>query len=130
MKNNESELYMTNIIQKNARKTGTIIENAVCEYLKSKGYTIIMQNYRCKLGEIDIIAKENAVLVFIEVKYRKNVTSGYPEESVNFTKQRKIINSSLKYIQENHIFLNTNFRYDVVSITGNKVKIIRNAFTL
>ena len=121
---------MKKIIQKNSRNIGTFIENIVCKYLESKGYTIIVQNYRCKFGEIDIIAKEKNVLVFIEVKYRKNVISGYPEESVNLTKQRKIINSSLRYIQENHIFLNTDFRYDVISITGNKIKIIRNAFTL
>lgn len=55
----------------NKRAVGTLYEKQACEYLKSKGYKILICNYRCKCGEIDIIAKDGAYLVFCEVKYRK-----------------------------------------------------------
>ena len=122
---------MNNIyIQPNKRKLGEKIEQNVAEYLKTQGYIILEQNFRCRLGEIDIIAKEKNCIVFIEVKYRKNVVSGYPEEAVNFHKQQKIIKSSLYYIQKNHISINSCFRYDVVSVINNKITIIKNAFTI
>ena len=55
----------------NKRKTGTAYEKKAAAYLKEKGYHILKRNYRCPLGEIDLIAEENGYLVFIEVKYRR-----------------------------------------------------------
>ena len=54
----------------NRRKEGAYYENLVAEYLKTQGYEILEKNYRCRIGEIDLIAKEGETLVFVEVKYR------------------------------------------------------------
>ena len=63
-------------------------EEKACKYLKMKGYQIMEKNYRCKLGEIDIIAKDkNKEIVFIEVKTRSNLKYGNPAEAVNSGKQ-------------------------------------------
>lgn len=110
------------------RKKGAVIEEAVSGYLKNKGYTILERNYICHFGEIDIIAKEKEYIVFIEVKYRKNAAFGYPEEAVDTRKQKKLLKTALFYIRQNHISIDNNYRFDVVSVTGNKVKIIKNAF--
>ncbi|MEF9941266.1 MAG: YraN family protein, partial [Lachnospiraceae bacterium] len=71
----------------NKRKVGQTYEQAVGEYLSRYGYEIIRYNYRCPIGEIDIIAKEGKVLVFCEVKYRKTNQMGDPLEAVTRKKQ-------------------------------------------
>lgn len=114
----------------NKRQLGNHIETIVCDYLSEKGYKILSKNYRCPFGEIDIIAKDENYITFIEVKYRKNVASGYPIEAVNHRKQQKIIKTSLYYITQNHLSLNSNYRYDIVSVIGSKVHILKNAFTI
>lgn len=65
-------------------------ENAAEKYLAKKGYQIIEKNFRCKIGEIDIIAKEDEVLVFVEVKTRKNLNYGLPSESITEAKLHHI----------------------------------------
>lgn len=119
-----------NNIKNNKRKLGETVETAVCSYLNSHGYIILEKNFRCHFGEIDIIAKDNNYIVFIEVKYRKNAALGYPSEAVDFRKQQKIIRSSMYYIHQNRISINSNFRYDVISVLGNKIIITKNAFTI
>ncbi len=114
----------------NKRKIGEQVETLVCSYLKSQGYIILEKNFKSHFGEIDIIARENEYIVFMEVKYRKNVACGYPLEAVNYDKQQKIIKTSLYYIQQNHISLNASYRYDVVSVLNNKVSVLKNAFTI
>ena len=74
----------------NRRKEGAYYENLVAEYLKTQGYEILEKNYRCRIGEIDLIAKEGETLVFVEVKYRRNDKMGDPKEAVNRKKQKKI----------------------------------------
>ena len=81
------ELIMVNNIDKG--KTG---EKIAKNYLINKGYTIIEINYKNKIGEIDIIAMHNDILVFIEVKTRTSYKYGYAFEAVDIRKQRKIIN--------------------------------------
>ena len=60
----------------NKRQIGTFYENAACEYLKKQGVCILEQNYRCKMGEIDIIGRHEGYLVFFEVKYRVSSRMG------------------------------------------------------
>ena len=121
------ELIMVNNIDKG--KTG---EKIAKNYLINKGYTIIEINYKNKIGEIDIIAMHNDILVFIEVKTRTSYKYGYAFEAVDIRKQRKIINTSLAYIKyKNHH--NIQFRYDIMEIylTNNlKINHIENAFCL
>lgn len=87
-------------------------------------------NYRCRYGEIDIIAKDlkEQCISFVEVKYRSNTNYGMPYEAVDLHKQHKIIMVSRCYIKEKNLSYNENYRYDVISIYRNKLTLIKNAF--
>ena len=74
----------------NRRKEGAYYENLVAEYLKTQGYEILEKNYRCRIGEIDLIAEKDGYLVFVEVKYRRTGQKGDPAEAVDYRKQKKI----------------------------------------
>ena len=95
------------------------------------GYKVVAQNYRCKLGEIDIIAEDGGVLVFIEIKTRYNVETSIVKEAVNIRKQHQISRVALNYMKDND-FMDRRARFDVVAISlkGNEpyIEIIENAF--
>ncbi len=103
-------------------------EAKACDYLRKQGYQIIKQNYRCKVGEVDIIARDGEYLVFVEVKYRKNAIHGMPQESVTFAKQKKISATAGYYMMTHHIKENTSVRFDVISVLDEEVALIKNAF--
>ena len=111
------------------KKIGDNGEKQAEEYLKKLGYKVIERNWKySRIGEIDIIAKEKDILVFVEVKYRKDTKFGYPEEAVNPKKQRTIRNVANYYMVTEHLSLESPVRFDVVAILGNEIKHIRNAF--
>ena len=85
-------------------------------------------NFKSRFGEIDIIAKDAETLVFIEVKYRKSSSFGYPEEFVNLKKQHKILQTARYFMLKSHSDVETPIRFDVVSILGDKIKVIKDAF--
>lgn len=114
----------------NKRKIGAEHEQLAAEFLRKNGYTIIDMNYYCRLGEIDIIAKEQDYFVFIEVKYRSNLQMGYPEEAVHVRKQRSIIRTARFYMLTHGISEDTPCRFDVVVMLGEEIKLISDAFTL
>ncbi|MDI6758370.1 MAG: YraN family protein [Candidatus Omnitrophota bacterium] len=115
-------------------------ETAVC-LLKDNGYKILLRNYKTKLGEIDIIAKDKDVFCFVEVKSRSSLSYGLPLEAVSLKKQRQISKSALIFLKENN-FLDKKARFDVVSIFSSgtfsecrqaaqsKSELIKNAFEL
>ena len=72
---------------------GKLGEEIASKYIISKGGKVIERNYRTRVGEVDLIAKLNGELVFVEVKSRSNINYGYPSESVNYKKKRKITNA-------------------------------------
>lgn len=90
-------------------------ENIAEKYLKSSGYTILERNFRCKIGEIDIIAMDKKEIVFIEVKTRRNSKYGNPSEAVDDTKQKHIINAAKWYIHIHNLY-NCFIRFDVIEI--------------
>lgn len=114
------------MFENNVQKGG-FGENNACEYIIKKGFKILERNYRTSFGEIDIIAKDNNFIVFIEVKYRMSLEHGYPREAVGKSKQTKIKNTALNFISENDID-NCDFRFDVIEILGNNIEYIENAF--
>ena len=111
--------------------TGKEGEKIAAAFLKKNGYRIIEINFRCPIGEIDIVAKEKDDLVFVEVKTRKSIELGYPEQAVGIRKQKKMSQLALWYLQKRKI-ADTNARFDVVAVTlmpeNNEVKLIKNAF--
>ena len=108
-------------------------ESIAVRHLKKHGYKILEQNYRTKLGEIDIIAKDNNTLVFVEVKSRSSYRFGNPKWAVTYKKQRKISMVDLLYIKSTKQS-NVKSRFDVVAICSAKdkprIEIIKNAFEL
>ncbi len=79
---------------------GELGQKAAVDYLISNGYTIVTEKYRTKIGEIDIIARKNDILAFIEVKTRRNNLYGSPAEAVTYRKQRKIISTAHCYLKQ------------------------------
>jgi len=121
------------IEKKDRRKidTGKEGEKIAAEFLKKNGYHIAEVNYRCPIGEIDIVARDKNELVFVEVKARKSNALGYPEQAVGVKKQKKMSQLALWYLQEKKIS-DGHARFDVVAVlmlpTGNNVRLFRNAF--
>lgn len=113
----------------NNKKVGNMGELMAEKYLLEKEYEILENNYRNLYGEIDIIAKKDKNIVFVEVKSRNSNKYGFPREAVDDKKIEKIYNTSLVYIAEKN-FDNIQFRYDVIEIFLNKNEInhIENAF--
>lgn len=97
------------------QKLGKMGEELAASYLKKQGYKIIERNFKCKQGEIDIIAKEKNEYVFIEVKTRQNFCYGMPSEAVDKKKQKHIWNATKYYIYLNKLE-NEFIRIDVIEI--------------
>ncbi len=109
-------------------------EEAACRFLRKNKYKIVERGYRSPHGEIDIIAYDRKVLVFVEVKTRRSTEFGLPEESVNWRKQQRMRKISQHYLYR-HKLQGVDCRYDVVSIDlsaqdEERVTLIKNAFQL
>ena len=112
----------------NRRQVGTEQETKVQEYLQTQGYEIVVRNFFTKHGEIDLIAKKDGYLIFVEVKYRADERFGAPEEAVDFRKQKKIIAAAQYYMYKNRISFDTPCRFDVAGVIGEEIRITENAF--
>jgi len=111
---------------------GYLGELLAAERLRAEGYVILERNYRCAVGEIDLIAREDGVLVFIEVRTRSSDAFGSPLESVDGFKQRKLREVARHYLRERRPRYQS-VRFDVVGIllaegTEAKVEIVPHAF--
>jgi putative endonuclease len=95
--------------------TGFNGEDLAVEHLHQQGYRIVQRNLRMGKAEIDVIARKDGLLVFVEVKTRTNDSFGYPEEFVNRRKQRLILNAADTYIQK--IGWQDDIRFDIIAIT-------------
>ncbi len=97
------------------RDVGTLGEKLAKDFLKKRGYHILETNYRCSEGEIDIIAKHKDSLVFIEVRTKKSLEFGSPEESITPTKMKRLRAVAAHY-QQTHNNLPALWRIDVVAV--------------
>ena len=108
-------------------------EDAAAAYLTRKGYRILARKFRCKTGEIDIIALDGRFLVFAEVKTRTNLAYGMPKESVQYRKQTKLIRTAYYYRRLHAELRSLSMRMDVVEVltdgSGVYVRHIVNAFS-
>jgi putative endonuclease len=108
-------------------------EELAAQYLRRNGYELIQRNYVCKMGEMDIIAKEKDTLVFIEVKTRTSTTFGPPQLAVNPKKQLQMSKVALYFLKEKKLE-NAKARFDVVAILlgpkGEEIELIKDAFDL
>ena len=123
----------------NKQKLGKQGENLAATYLGEQGYRILTTNWRCKIGEIDIVAWHDKCLVFIEVRTRRGLQHGSPEESVNARKQARLQSLVTAFLQQESAALGFNpddappCRIDVVAIeylySGvlSRINLIQNA---
>ena len=111
---------------------GKLGEDCAANFLEAKGYSIVARNFRIRSAEIDIIAKLDDLLIFVEVKARSDIRHGLPREAVTINKQKKIIEAAGVFLQDEK-FSECACRFDVIEIylRGERVKEINhieNAF--
>jgi putative endonuclease len=106
-------------------------EDMALKKVKKLGYRCLARNYRCPLGEVDLIARDGDSLVFIEIKTRRGRSLEYAKEAVNQRKRRQLSKVALNYMKSNG-FTDVRARFDVVVINLNReqqeIEVIRNAF--
>lgn len=122
-------------MHKENKTIGNYGEELAKKYLEESGYTILDRNFKCKTGELDIIAKKCNTITFVEVKSRYNKFYGNPCEAVNYIKKLKIYKAAQFYIIKNSL-TNFDFRFDVIEIifnynnNNNTLNHIENAFQI
>lgn len=104
---------------------GKKAEEAATEYLRDNGYKIIERNFRCSFGEIDIIAEDADVLVFVEVRSRRSSFYGLPQETVAWTKQQKLRRLAEYYLKIKTV-TEKKCRFDVIGILFTKDQEIKS----
>lgn len=113
------------------RQKGAYGEDVAVQYLENRGYRIVQRNFRCPLGEIDLVAMEGKYLVFIEVKCRTSRRFGHPAEAVDSRKQRRLGRLAHYFLKKYDLHGHA-CRFDVVSLLPNKsgwsVELFQNAF--
>lgn len=119
----------------NHRQTvGLIGESTAEKHLKDKGFTVIERNFRCKGGELDIVAQKGREIHFIEVKTRRNHSYGEPLEAVNWSKRKKLSHAAQYYLIRNPSFEKWTKSFSVIVVdstfTPEKVELFENAFEI
>lgn len=115
-----------------SKQLGAQTEELACHYLTQQGLRLITRNYRCKLGEIDLIMQDGEQLVFVEVRYRKQTAFGSSAESINYFKQQKLIKAASYYLQTHQLYNTQACRFDVIAVAKQtdsfKLEWLKNAF--
>jgi putative endonuclease len=104
--------------------TGQFGERLAQDYLLEQGYTILEKNYRYKRAEIDIIARKDELLLFVEVKTRTTDTYGFPEEAVSLKKEKLLLDAAEAFILDCE--WEKDIRFDIVSVTLTRPPIIHH----
>ena len=110
--------------RQNLGRTG---EHLAAETLLQRGYHILERNFRCRHGEVDLVVEDEHDLIFVEVKTRRGITFGQPEEAITLHKQRKLQEVAAYYL-DLHAYTDRSWRIDVVAVqfsTSGKLEEIR-----
>ena len=114
----------------NKRSLGNEKEEVAVSYLEQQGCSILARNFYFRGGEVDLIIKDGEYVCFVEVKYRKTIRYGFPEEAVTATKQKKIIQGAKVFLYQNKYPADTPCRFDVISIYQEEILWMKDAFCL
>jgi putative endonuclease len=110
-------------------KTG---ENLACDYLQQQGLTLLARNFRSRYGEIDLIMRDGSTVVFVEVRARQQHNLVDSLQSINASKQKKLIKTALYYLQTHSKLMDYPARFDVIAITNqpaaSQINWIKDAF--
>jgi putative endonuclease len=113
------------------KELGRTSEEAAAQFIRNKGLKILVQNYRCRYGEIDIVARDGECLVFVEVRSSRGSHFADPKESVGARKRRTLSKVALNYLKEKGL-LESRSRFDVVTVIGlgaeARLEWMKNAF--
>ncbi len=110
-------------------EVGATAEDRAVAVLERAGYGIVERNFRCKAGELDIVAREHGILCFVEVRSRRDADHGHAAEMVGPRKQRQVSRVAAVYLLGRCPDF-TYARFDVVAITGDQIDLIRDAWRL
>ena len=117
----------------NTIEKGLAAEQHACDYLIAQGLHLVERNYRCTLGEIDLILRDQDTLVFIEVRLRNNTDFGSAIDSVTQQKQKKLIKTARHYLCRHNLYDKLNCRFDIIGLCYAKPKTslewIKDAFS-
>ncbi|MEO8400485.1 MAG: YraN family protein [Gammaproteobacteria bacterium] len=111
------------------KKTGQLAEQKAYLFLRAQGLELIAKNYSCARGEIDLIMRDGQDIVFVEVRSRKQADYGDAIESVTVSKQKKILHTSMHFLQQRNWLNKVNWRFDVIGICHDDLEWIKDAFT-
>ena len=115
------------------QEAGALAEAVAREHLEGRGYRVLATNFRCRSGEIDIVAKHQGQLVFVEVRSRQGTDFGLPRESVGPQKQQRLSRAAATYLKQNRLG-EVSCRFDVVEVMldsdgrPREITILRDAF--
>jgi len=97
---------------------GAEIETLALQHLQSNGLQLLERNYRCPVGELDLVMLQQQELVFVEVRYRRSNQFGGPAQSIHAGKQRKLRLAAESFLQRHPAMTYSGCRFDVVAVTG------------
>ncbi len=112
---------------------GRFGEDLAFKKIKRLGYKKIIRNYRCSVGEVDLVANDGDTLVFIEIKTRRGKSTGYAKEAVNARKRKQLSKVALFYMKSNDC-IEAKARFDVIAVSIKdgkpQIEVVKNAFDL
>ena len=109
------------------RALGARGENLAARWYERNGYAVIDRNWRCRSGELDIVARTGSTIVFIEVKTRSSDAYGSPAAAVTPAKQRRLRGLAIEWMRANEIH-GAALRFDVACVIGNQIEVLEAAF--
>ena len=117
---------ISDVVKRNGSGAGRAAEESACRFLRERGYEIVVRNWRTVLGEIDIVARDGPILVFVEVKSRSRSDFGGPEAAVHPAKQRRLIATARAFLDRTDCRLPA--RFDIVAFLEGEPRLYRDAF--
>jgi putative endonuclease len=107
---------------------GSAAEDRALRLLLAQGLLFVGRNFRCRVGEIDLIMRDGQALVFVEVRYRSDRRHGGAAETISVPKQRRFAAAARRYLQQHPAAARAPCRFDVVAITGEQIEWLKAAF--
>jgi len=120
---------MAAIIPHTAKQLGDAGEAAAARHLESRGLVVLMRNFRVRGGEIDLVCRDGATVVFVEVRRRASADFGGAAYSITATKRRRLVLAAQHWLARHGQYFDGACRFDCVLIDGNQLQWLRNAFS-
>jgi len=110
------------------RALGAHGEDAVTRWYERRGYRVVDRNWRCREGELDLVASRGGIVVFCEVKTRSSVAFGAPVEAVTWRKQLRLRQLAGRWLAARRGRAPAGVRFDVASVVGGQIEVVEDAF--